>query len=199
MKHVSASRNTTVIGGAACALWLLDWLINLGGEPLIGGGRWYVEQTVATGALTGTALFALGVAHSGVAGSGRFGRTILVIWALGRALLAVGGVVFLAAGQEDVLAAGILFALGGTVSSLAGLVGAVIVIRSKVLAGWRRWALLAYTALGAASPAVLSGEQTAVSVSVELLQYVLLFVVVVAMAGVDQQAPANRQESELRP
>lgn len=187
MKHAVASRHMTVTGGAACALWLVDWLMNLGGEPLIGSSRWYVEQAVATGALTCTALFALGVSLSGVAGSGRFGRAILVTWALGRAVLAVGGVVFIAAGKEDVVAAGILFALGGTISSLAGLIGAVVIIRCKVLEGWRRWALLAYTAVGAASPAVLSGERTVVSVAAEMLQYVLLFLVVVAMARVSQQ------------
>ncbi len=169
---------TVAIG--ACVLWIVNWGLNL--VPAIResppGSAWFsVNTVIAVLALLTTAAVPAGLARAG-AGGGRVAVGWLAAWSLGWLVVCAGGVLLLATGEPN----GLLFFIGGNPHTVAGLVAAILVARAAVLAGWRRFAPLAWAVAGAVLGFVQQIETApaALGLTGELVSYLLIGVVGIA-------------------
>jgi hypothetical protein len=106
--------------------------------------------------------------------TGATGRSFLVLWALGLAILLAGGVQSLIAGNQDT----ILFPIGGITATLAALVSSIFIACNKRLAGSpRRWAPLAYGA-GTIITGFFQGEEHTLQVNLADLTNNLLMLLI---------------------
>jgi hypothetical protein len=79
----------------------------------------------------------LGLRRSGAAGHSRLARAIVVLWAAGWVLVAVGAMTSLIA--PTFKPAEVLPAVGGLLTCIAGLVTGILIARAGVWQGWLRW------------------------------------------------------------
>jgi len=183
MERTRRARRAGAIGVAAGVLWLLSWVGEAFLESDEGSATWYVDQILATSALLGTAVLMYGLAWTRSGGDSRAARVSLTLSWIGWALLALGGAGLLAAGSEDPGLLGIAFPLGGTLSSLAGLVGAVIIATRGELTGWPRWMPLVFAGARVAADVVQvpSDENTPATYGAELVTFLLIILLGVAL------------------
>jgi hypothetical protein len=111
------------------------------------GAGYLAHQTAAmvAVALIVAALWLLGRAR--VAGDGRFGRTVLVLFAAGWVLILAGGLSNLVGGGGvgPLATVGVVLpAVGGSLNTVTGLLVGIAVARAGRLEGWRRWSVLVY-------------------------------------------------------
>lgn len=173
-------RTAGAVAIGACVLWIVNWGLNL--VPAIHdsppGSAWFsVNTVIAVLALLTTAAVPAGLARAGAGGS-RVAVGWLAAWSLGWLVVCAGGVLLLATGEPN----GLLFFIGGNLHTVAGLVAAILVARAAVLAGWRRFAPLAWAVAGAVLGFVQQIETApaAVGLTGELVNYLLIGVVGVA-------------------
>jgi hypothetical protein len=183
MERIRQARTAGTAGIAVGVLWLLEWTSEAFVDPPIGGGGWYAEQSAATVALFGTAVLLFGLAALRPAGDGRVARTFLALNWVAWLSLTLGGIGMLIRGDESDGPMSLFFPIGGILGSLSLLVSGILVAVRRGLPGWRRWAVLAfavmYLVLGFLNGG--SDEPTTVSQAGELVQYLLLLVLAVAV------------------
>jgi hypothetical protein len=176
----SKIRTVGTVAVGACVLWIVNWGLNL--VPAIhdsppGSVGFSVNTVIAVLALLTTAAVPAGLAWAGAGGS-RAAVGWLAAWSLGWLVVCAGGVLLLATGEPN----GLLFFIGGNLHTVAGLVAAILVARAAVLAGWRRFAPLAWAVTGAVLGFVQQIETApaALGLTGELVSYLLIGVVGVA-------------------
>ncbi|ADP79440.1 hypothetical protein [Pseudofrankia inefficax] len=178
MHFDSPTQRAGAIGTAGGILWLVNWVL-LVPDPADESAGWYASGVVAFLALLATAALIGGVRLVDAGGPGRFARITLAAWTVGWLVLSAGSLVELVTGNGD----NPLYPVGGILTSLAGLVSGILVVRSRVLGSWRRYAVLAlgigYVLLG---PLQSGDDRTALSSAAELVEYLLILVTAIAVA-----------------
>lgn len=183
MERIRRAQLTGAAGVVAGVLWLASWIVEVFFESDEGSRSWYTNQVLATAALFGTAVLMYGLAWTRSGGDGRAARVFLALSWIGWGLLALGGVGLLAAGDEEIGVVGIVFPIGGTFSSLGGLVGGVIVALRQELISWRRWMPLVFAVslVAADFVQVPSDDTTPATFGAELVKFTLIVVLGVAL------------------
>jgi hypothetical protein len=162
-------RAAAAIGLAGSALSAVDWVLMLG-NPAEATGLWYLGGAIGQVAMIAMTVLVLGMFAARETGAGATGRGFLALWALGLAILLVGGVQSLIAGNQDT----ILFPIGGITATLAALVSSIFIACNERLAATpRRWAPLAY-AVGTIATSFFQGNEHTLRVNVADLVNVLL-------------------------
>lgn len=197
MKIERRTRAVGAVAIAAGALWIVNWGLNLvpGVHESPPGSGWFsVTTSIAVLALLATATVPAGLAWAGAGGSGRFAVGSLAAWSSGWLLVAAGGVLLLATGEPD----GLVFFIGGNLYTVAGLVAAILVARAGVLAGWRRFAPLAWAVQQAVLGVVQQIETApALGLAGELVGYLLIGLVGVAAVTTQADPAAHGSRSMI--
>ncbi|MEU8078924.1 hypothetical protein AB0B31_26225 [Catellatospora citrea] len=177
---------------AGSVLWLADWafqhLVTASADT--GSTSWYIGQILAVVAALGTAGLAGGLFQAGAGGPGRFARICLAIWAFAWLLITVAAVIGITTVQES----NPVYPIGGLLSTVAGIASGIVVARARVLAGWRRWAPLAFALwYGLVLGAVMAtAEHSWLASAAELGTYLLMLLASVALvtARLTHRVPA---------
>jgi hypothetical protein len=183
MERIRQARTAGAAGIVTGLLWLVNWAFEAFVDPPVGGGAWYAGQSLATVALFGTAVLMFGLAALRPAGDGRVARTFLALNWVAWLSLTLGGIGMLIRGDESDGPMTLFFPIGGILGTLSLLVSGILVAVRRGLPGWRRWAVLAFAAMYLLLGFLNGGgdEPTTASQAGELVQYLLLLVLAVAV------------------
>ena len=182
MDRIRQARTAGTVGIVVGVLWLVEWALEAFIDPSIGSPTWYLTQTLATALLLGTAVLMFGLAALRPAGDGRAARAVLALNWVAWLSLTVGGIGFLIQGNEDNGPLTVFFPIGGILGTLSLLVSGILVAVKRRLLGWQRWAVLIF-GIGYLLLGFLQGsdEPTTASQAAELVQYLLLVLLAVAV------------------
>ena len=182
MERIRQARTAGTIGIVVGVFWLIEWSLEAFVDPSIGSGTWYATQILATALLFGTAVLMFGLAALHPAGDGRLARTILALNWVAWLSLTVGGIGMLIQGNEDNGPLTVFFPIGGILGTLSLVVSGILIAVTRRVLGWQRWAALVFGAgyllLGFFQG---SDEPTTASQAAELVQYLLLVLLAVAV------------------
>jgi len=194
-------RRTRLAGGigiAAGILWLVNWTYLLAVDAAERTAGWYAGEIIAAAAILGTAALSGGLWWIGAGGTGRVARTALATWTVGWLLVFGGEMSEIATGTQD----SPLFPIGGILATLAGIVCGIVIVRARVLDGWRRWMPLAWTLwYGLVLGGVMAvAEHTWLATAAELVQYLLILLTGagLATARLTYRVPAGALEPAAR-
>jgi len=194
-------RRTRLAGGigiAAGILWLVNWTYLLAVDAAERTAGWYAGEIIAAAAILGTAALSGGLWWIGAGGTGRVARTALATWTVGWLLVFGGEMSEIATGTQD----SPLFPIGGILATLAGIVCGIVIVRARVLDGWRRWMPLAWALwYGLVLGGVMAvAEHTWLATAAELVQYLLILLTGagLATARLTYRVPAGALEPAAR-
>jgi len=144
MHNPSLTRKAAIVGIIGAGLWviavIMQYTLNLF-EP-DGSALWVAHQMLALAALAGVALGFLGLIPGGAVANS-FGNTAVILYAVGRGLIILGGLANLfLRGQDSPIF--LVFPIGGTLSDLAALLTGIAVLTARRWSGWQRWMPLAH-------------------------------------------------------
>lgn len=193
MERIRLARLTGTVGVAAGVLWLTSWIVEIFFESGEGSASWHTNQVLATVALSGAAVLMYGLARTRSGGDGRAARLFLTLSWVGWALLALGGIGFLAAGDEEPGVVGIVFPIGGTFITLGGLVSGVVIARRQELITWRRWMPLAFAVslVAADFVQVPSDDNTPATFGAEFVKFSLIVLLGLALRTAGFRSPTT--------
>ncbi len=156
-----------LLGIAGGILWIVGLLIEYPYDlqPPAAGWLFYVDQLIFAAAMLGWIAAVAGLVRLRAAGRGK-ARFTLIAWGAGIALIVLGSLISLSihaagSGSKAVYDNNPLFALGGVLHLVGSMAAGVVIARASRLAGWARWAVLAYAVyylLGLFVPLVLGHE-----------------------------------------
>jgi hypothetical protein len=188
-----------LVGIAGAILWIVGLAIEYPYElqPPAAGWLFYVDQLVFAAAMLGWLAAIAGLAWLRVAGRGK-GRSTLIAWGTGIALLVLGSLISLSIRAAGSDAKGVydnnpLFPLGGLLQLLGSMAAGVVIARAGRLEGWRRWAVLAYAVyyvVGLFMPLVLGYEPNFVTEAVWGAAWIVVGLATISAArSVDNSNP----------
>lgn len=163
------ARLAATLGLAGAGLSLVSWAFALA-DSATGTGLWRLGSTIGELAGLGMIALVLGMFAVRETGPGATGRTFLLLWVLGDALIAVAGAQMIVTGKTD----SILFPIGLLTAGLAALVASIFIACNKRLRGsLRRWAPLIFS-VGSFAAALFEGDQHTLQVNLADLANSLL-------------------------
>ena len=144
MQNPSLARKAGIVGIIGAILWviavIMQYSFNLS-EP-DGSALWLVHQLIAMTALAGVAVGFLGLIPGGAVAN-TFGKTAVILYAVSRGLIILGGLANLfLQGQDSPIF--LVFPIGGTLGDIAALLIGIAVVTAKRWTGWQRWMPLAH-------------------------------------------------------
>lgn len=144
MVNSSLARKAGIVGIIGAILWMMavimQYSLNLV-EPE-GSALWLVHQLIAMTGLAGVAVGFLGLIPGGAVVN-NFGKTAVILYAVSRGLIILGGLVNLfLEGQDSPFI--LVFPIGGILGDIAALLIGITVITAKRWTGWQRWVPLAH-------------------------------------------------------
>lgn len=183
MVNYTMARKAGNIGIISAVVWMIAVImqhsLNLFAPD--GSSLWIVHQLLALTSLAGVAVGFLGLIPSGAVIS-KFGKTAVILFAIGRGLIILGGLASLfLRGQDSPIF--LVFPIGGTLSDIAALLIGIAVITAKSWTGWQRWMPLVHslvTFLGISLPMGL-GAMNGPGLAGELIQGALWLGVALAV------------------
>ncbi|HRS75424.1 MAG TPA: hypothetical protein P5282_10850 [Anaerolineaceae bacterium] len=139
MESSSLARKAGMIGIIGAILWLIavimQYSLNLV-EP-DGSALWIVNELIFLTALACVAVGFLGLI-SGGAVANTFGKTVVILYAVSRGLIIIGGLANLfEVGQDSLLF--VVFPIGGILSDISALLIGIAVVTAKRWTGRQRW------------------------------------------------------------
>lgn len=144
MQNSSFARKAGIVGIIGAILWviavIMQYSLNLV-EP-DGSALWIVNELIFFLALAGVAGGFLGLIPSGAVAN-TFGKTAVILYAVSRGLIILGGLANLFLQEQD-SPIFLVFPIGGMLSDIAGLLIGIAVVTAKRWTGWQRWMPLAH-------------------------------------------------------
>jgi hypothetical protein len=139
MQNPTLARKAGIVGIISAVLWLaaviMQYSLNL--FQADGSGLWLLHQLIAMTALAGVAVAFLGLIPGGAVVNA-FGKTAVILYAIGRGLIILGGLANLFLhGQDSPIF--LVFPIGGMLGDIAALLIGIAVITAKRWSGWQRW------------------------------------------------------------
>jgi len=131
MQNPSLARKMGIVGIIGAVLWVIAVLMQRGLNlyELDGSVLSIAHELLFLTALTGVAVGFLGLIPGGAVAS-TFGKTVVILYVVGRGLIIFGGLAcLLLQGQDSPIS--LVFPIGGTLGDLAALLIGIVVIRAK--------------------------------------------------------------------
>jgi len=139
MANPSFARKAGSVGIICAIFWviavIMQYSFNLS-EP-DGSALWLMHQLIAMTALACVAVGFLGLIPGGAVAN-TFGKTAVILYAVSRGLIILGGLANLfLQGQDSPIF--LVFPIGGTLTDIAALLIGIAVVTAKRWTGWQRW------------------------------------------------------------
>ena len=142
MQDTNRIRKAGQVGVAAAIFWIaaitMEYRYDL--KPPGSGGLYVSNQVMFLFATVGFLVIILGLAWSGAAGTGKFGRAAVGFFATGWSLLIAATFLSLFVGNND----NMLFPIGGLLASVGALLSGITVGFTGPWKGWQRWSVPFY-------------------------------------------------------
>ncbi len=144
MVNSSSARKMGIVGIIGSVLWMVAVIMQSSLNLFVpdGSALRLAHQLVALTALAGVAVGFLGLIPGGAVVN-TFGKTAVILYAVSRGLIIVGGLAGLfLQGQESPI--GLVFPIGGMLADITALLIGIAVITARRWTGWQRWMPLAH-------------------------------------------------------
>ncbi len=144
MQNSSLARKAGIVGIIGAILWVTAVIMQSSFNLFVpdGSALWIAHQLIALTALTGVAAGFLGLIPGGAVAN-TFGKTAVILYAVSRGLIILGGLANLfLQGQDSPIF--LVFPIGGMLADIAALLIGIAVVTAKRWTGWQRWMLLAH-------------------------------------------------------
>jgi hypothetical protein len=144
MKQKSFAGKAGIVGIIGAVLWMIAVIMQFSFNLFEADGSvlWVAHQLIAMTAMAGVVVGFLGLIPGGAVVN-TFGKTAVILYAVARGLIVIGGLAGLfLQGQESPFP--LLFPIGGILGDIAALLIGIAVVTAKRWTGWQRWMPLAH-------------------------------------------------------